>query len=336
MSDTALVPLHTDQSGGLSVSHVIDANRRYPGETLRLLTRVEVLTALPGFRLQVSLPDGLHSGLARAHFGDGALLPYIASCGRRTNVVWEVEPARAGERYDFSLEAEVEPTSNDVRLETRAVASSLPGTSQNGSTSYRAEETATVVVSPKSSLLKYLPALYQEDDLMGRFLMLFESFWSPIVKQIDHMSVYFDPNLTQPELLPWLASWVGLALDERWPEERRRRLLGAGVSLFRRRGTKKGLQDYLEIYTGRKPRIIEHGANNFRIGKEARLGKAIAFGTGNRPHTFSVKLSLPLVEGATEDERARKEAERRKIVASIIESEKPAHTEYDLNIEVES
>jgi phage tail-like protein len=84
-------------------------------------------------------------------------------------------------------------------------------------------ETVTIAVAPKSRLLQYLPALYTEqDEMMGRFLMLFESFWEPIADRIDHIDAYLDSKLAPPDLLPWLATWVDLVLDGQWPEDKRR------------------------------------------------------------------------------------------------------------------
>jgi phage tail-like protein len=165
--------------------------------------------------------------------------------------------------------------------------------------------------------------------------MLFESFWGPIEKQIDNEALYFDPRMTPPDFLPWLASWLNLVLDGRLPEERQRRLIQSAVSLYRRRGSKQGLIDYLQIYTGGQADIVEHRAKDFRLGPEARLGPGIALGKGNQPHAFTVALRLPpdTSPAGDEDGRARQEAERRRTIEAIIEAEKPAHTVYTLRIE---
>jgi phage tail-like protein len=188
-------------------------------------------------------------------------------------------------------------------------------------------------VRTKAQYLEYLPALYEEDELMGQLLVLFESFWAPVERTIDQLPFYFDPRTTPPDLLPWLASWFNLVLDERWPEAKRRQLLGSAVSLYRRRGTCRGLRQYLEIYTGEVPQIIEHRARNLVLGLEARLGPGIALGTQNVPHTFTVTLQLPSIEGDDDEEVALQEDERRRVIERIIEAEKPSHTAYNLQIE---
>jgi hypothetical protein len=133
--------------------------------------------------------------------------------------------------------------------------------------------------------------------------------------------------------LPWLASWFNLVLDERWPEEKRRRLLRSAVSLYRQRGTCRGLREYLKIYTGEIPQIIEHRARNLVLGIDARLGPGVALGTQNEPHTFTVILRLPPVDGVEKEEIVQKEENRRRVIERIIEGEKPAHTAYNLQLE---
>ncbi len=77
------------------------------------------------------------------------------------------------------------------------------------------------IPTDQSTYLKYLPPLYADDDFIGRFLLIFENILNPVSRTIDNLHHSFDPRLTPPEVLPWLSAWIGLALDERWPEEKR-------------------------------------------------------------------------------------------------------------------
>ncbi len=159
-----------------------------------------------------------------------------------------------------------------------------------------------------STYLKYLPPIYAGDDFIGRFLLIFETILSPIDRTIGNLHYYFDAQLTPPELLPWLASWLGLTLDERWPEDQRRALILAAVELYRWRGTRRGLSEFIRLYTGLTPEIVEPG-----VGRRGATA-ADAF-------RFIVRLRVPdpkLVDRA--------------MVEAIIETEKPAHTGYTLEI----
>src|SRR4029077_9651773 len=109
-----------------------------------------------------------------------------------------------------------------------------------------------------SSYLQYLPAPFHEEPFVGRFLLIFESILSPIERTIDNVASYFDPRLTPPEMLPWLASWVGLELDENWPLAQQRQLVLWATRLYRWRGTRRALREHLRLYTGRTPLIVEN------------------------------------------------------------------------------
>jgi hypothetical protein len=133
-------------------------------------------------------------------------------------------------------------------------------------------------------------------------------------------------------MLPWLASWVGLALDDRWSDARRRRLIQSAVTLYRKRGTRGGLAEYLEIL-GEEVEIMEHFGSGFRLGRESALGPQAVLGTGDEPHTFTVVLHLPADLSSSKDpERTREASERTRTVRAVIEGAKPAHTGYDLRI----
>ncbi len=324
--------------GPLVVSHVADFGRRYPGEPVTLFTRVEILAPLPGFRLRISLPRELSlvGSNASGNQGEASVLLVV---GDDQYLRWTVETAvRPGDLFEYQVFTTVGQLRRDRSLESEAVVfTDLPGGEERGAEE-RASETAAVSVETKGAYLRFLPGIYaEEDEMMARFLMLFESFWAPIEQQIETIPLYVDPEFTPAELLPWLATWVDLTLDERWPEEKRRRLLASAVALYRKRGTRLGLQEYLEIYTGAKARVTEHGAHNFRLGATARLGPGVALGTLNKPHTFTVTAFLPADErdaqATTPAERTRLETQRRRMLEAIIEAEKPAHTSYALRLE---
>jgi phage tail-like protein len=160
----------------------------------------------------------------------------------------------------------------------------------------------------QSSYIQYLPAIYQEDEFLGRFLKIFEDVLSPVERILENIHLYFDPMMAPEGFLPWLASWIDLVLDENWPIQKRRELIKAGVELYRWRGTKRGLREYLRIYTGVEPEIIEHFDGN-----------------DGGPYRFTVIIRVPDPKSLNE-----------RLVRRVINAEKPAHTTYELRIESES
>jgi phage tail-like protein len=123
----------------------------------------------------------------------------------------------------------------------------------------------------RSRLLQYLPALYQNDAFLARFLLIFQSILDPIEQTIDNTHHYLDPGLAPAHFLPWLASWVGLELDPGLDEERQRELIRRAVELSRWKGTRRGLREELKIRTGARALIVEN-FDGMRLGQDASLG----------------------------------------------------------------
>jgi phage tail-like protein len=168
---------------------------------------------------------------------------------------------------------------------------------------------------PVSSYLNYLPAIFQQDPFLGRFLLAFETILTgtnesglPNLEQtIGRLSDFFDPMTTDEDFLPWLAGWVALSLRADWNVDTRKRFIQQIVPLYRLRGTQAGLQTLMELYTQEKAVIID---------------------TFEQPaHFFQVQLIL----SDADPDRLR---QKQQIARAIIDQEKPAHTFYALKISV--
>lgn len=310
----------------VTVSHVVDYNNRYPGEIVTFFTCVGVHWARTDLTLRIALPEGLELEDYRPPEALADAVPYVEVSDNTRYLMWSL-PGRipAGSSYEYQTQARIAPTVRDVALTSRATVSRIAD--------LLAEESTTVAVRAKGRYLRYLPELYARDELMGRFLMLFESYWGPIETQIDNINRYFNPEMTPPDFVPWLASWFDLTLNERLPEARRRQLIKSAVGLYRRRGTRQGLKQYLEIYTGGEAHIVEHRAANLRLGAAARMGHGIALGRNNRPHTFTVILRVPSPPGDGSDAPDFTTPAWEASLRALIETEKPAHTAYSLRVE---
>ena len=160
----------------------------------------------------------------------------------------------------------------------------------------------------RSTYLEYLPGIYSDSDFLGRFLLIFESILSPIERTVSNLHHYFDPDLTPREFVAWLGAWLGLVLDERWPENRRRALIRAAAELYRWRGTRRGLSEFIRLYTGVVPEIFEPSVS------DVSASRALAF-------RFTVRLTLP--DPSQVD---------RVLLETIIDAEKPAFAACALEI----
>lgn len=114
------------------------------------------------------------------------------------------------------------------------------------------------IAFPRHSYLDRLPAIYSQDQegsqFLERFLSIFQTTLDGFNREIDAFGRLLDPRGTPKEFIPWLASWLALALDWPWPEHeregRQRALLEQAPDLYRIRGTPDGLRKTITAYTG--------------------------------------------------------------------------------------
>jgi phage tail-like protein len=115
---------------------------------------------------------------------------------------------------------------------------------------------------PRLGLRRHLPAVFGFEpvsaDFTDRFLSLFDTTLRGFEYRIDALGRYFDP-LSAPatpsgknnlDFLTWLGTWIGVALDRRWPEWKRRLFLKRAGVFFSLRGTREGLWRMLVFYLG--------------------------------------------------------------------------------------
>lgn len=303
-----------------------DYYNRYPGQSLRLWLRL-LVPPQRGCTLQIALPPFFQVQDTLLPQGFPAnLTSLIEKDGEPTLLLTLDEHFSAGAEYAIALDLRL-PTahSSSLRLDQRVL---IEVTLLDADASLIDSAALRLTVFAKGAYLKYLPEIYAEDDFTGRFLMLFESFWKPVSQQIGQMDQYFDPSLTPPLFVPWLASWVGMSPDPSLPLDRVRALLKNARMFFQCRGTQQALKTYLEIYTSGRVSIVSRHAHNLVLGEKSLLGMEVALGKNNRPNTVSISLLLPKSEltrtGFTPDTYQRK-------IVEVVRDLVPAHAFYEVN-----
>lgn len=251
---------------------------------------------------------------------EGHIAPAGTGTVRRTR---QPRPARMAASADAgadlaveaSVAAESPPTGRVVPatsaaevardLTPRPAGPSGPGGPGGGQTAFRAHPSPYEWESPGvpydgSTYMQYLPGIYSTNRFLARFLLIFEAILAPIDRTIENIASVFDPDVAPADVLPWLGSWLGLAFDEGWPEERRRELIRSAAMLYHWRGTKRGMSEFVRIYTGVMPEIVEPTLSQLSNSRD------LAF-------RFTVRLTVP--RGAPID---------RALLQRIIDAEKPA------------
>jgi phage tail-like protein len=193
----------------------------------------------------------------------------------------------------------------------------------------------------------------EAEDFTERFLALFDASIADLDRAIERSPALLDPNGVPDGVLPWLASFLDLALDPSWSPDLRRKILLALPDLYKRRGTLSGLTDTIKLIFGVDASIQELaaernwgsvGANNDkpRLRNSIQLGSSRLFGKsrarfrlntsalstaplrsyGNPDHdpllaqAFRLRVLVPPVESTAARQR----------LEQVIVSQKPAHT----------
>ncbi len=159
-----------------------------------------------------------------------------------------------------------------------------------------------------------LPALYHEDSFTQRLTGALDEVMAPVYASLDGLGAYLDPALAPDDFLDWLASWVGVALDETWPIERRRQLVADAAGLYRSRGTVAGLAAQVTVYTGGEVTVEDNGGAAW--SKQA--GGAIP---GKAAPLLRVRVSVDQPDSIS---LARLEA--------VVATAKPAHVPHTIEV----
>src|SRR6185369_12986882 len=140
-----------------------------------------------------------------------------------------------------------------------------------------------------SAYLEHLPEIFRApsasggESFLGQFLKIFEALLSgrddatlgavpndrhvrgleeslgAFVRELDPTSTTTttsaDGKRLDSPFLNYLAIWVALTFDQNWELDRKRQWLHRIVSLYQRRGTRSGLEEYLAMFVGTRVKI---------------------------------------------------------------------------------
>ena len=220
------------------------------------------------------------------------------------------------------------------------------------------EVTWMKILYPANSYLRYLPAIYQEDpisrEFLERFLSIFETVFYDLETDIGNVSDYFDPDIVLPGFLAWLASWLNLAMEEDWTDDKKRYFIKRAPVLYKLKGTRESLEELIRLYTGKRPFILEHSrtgkpmvisrdgsftlgidslllktpVRGFRLGDDSIIGQvALRDIVQSEEEPFlALAYQFTVIMNLTAEELKHYE----KGLRQILDNEKPAHTMYHI------
>ncbi|MGI9303098.1 MAG: phage tail protein [Gammaproteobacteria bacterium] len=201
---------------------------------------------------------------------------------------------------------------------------------------------------PRQTSLDQLPLVYrdtpQAEDFGERFLALFDAFLADVDEQIERLPALLDVPGVPDSVLPWLGSFLDIAMDPAWDTARRRRLLQAAPKLYRMRGTVDGMRAAIRLLFDVDPVIREHADERpwgslgsvslsggvrlfspsswrFRLDR-SRLGQAPlrSFGQADLDPFSAVAYRFDVIVPLSLDPPTRQRLQQ------LIDAQKPAHT----------
>jgi len=203
---------------------------------------------------------------------------------------------------------------------------------------------------PRITSLERLPSVYREapeaEDFSERFLSLFDAAIEDLDRGIERFPALLDSDGVPEAVLPWIAGFLDIVLDPAWDIQRRRAIIAAAPSLYKKRGTPAGLRQAINLVFGVEPvlrelgpertwsalgrnsrlralRLFSRSRGRFRLGQSALSGAPLR-GYGNPdldPFTAGAyRLQVLVPPGAA----LGNDGPRR--LAQLVERQKPAHT----------
>lgn len=157
-----------------------------------------------------------------------------------------------------------------------------------------------------SWLVNQLPMGMLDDDFFLRFATMFEAEATSLLAGVDNIPNVVDPTVAPPEMVRWLGSWIGGArLDSSREDAFGRRLVRAASDSLAWRGTRAGLESFLEGLTGQPAQVAETGS----VRRESDAGS---------PQPF-VRMTVAGTAGLDPVE-----------FAGLVADEVPANTPYEI------
>ena len=178
------------------------------------------------------------------------------------------------------------------------------------------------VYFPKQSFVTYLPEIYQTGDsgrFLERYLAVFQTIHEDMNQRIREVPDLLDVDSTKGEYLTWLAGWLHIAGSYMWSENQLRLLMKNALSLYKKRGTREGILEFIRLYTGGEAYLVEFYQIEPYLAV-AGLKESLSKLYGVSPYTFQVILKKEWVPTQKDY----------KSLVRVLEEIKPAQMEADL------
>lgn len=164
----------------------------------------------------------------------------------------------------------------------------------------------------KNWLINQLPAVMAKDPFINRFTGIFQEIATGVREEANSVPEYVNIGLAPHEFVRWVGSWTGLPVqidygDEDVAGERVKTMVRSSGMLYRRRGTRGGLEGLISAVTGQEATVSDTGGI-FRPDDQIPNRRHVTVGL---PDTGGLSVSL---------------------LTSLLEAEMPVNCSFELVI----
>lgn len=176
---------------------------------------------------------------------------------------------------------------------------------------------------PAKSWTQYLPSIYQKNResaaFLDQYLSIFQSLYDDFDRRFENSTTLLEPAVAETDFLHYMADWLDIVNTNIWSEDKLRKLIRMAPDLFRKRGTRQGLIEVIELFTGESPIVVEQWQiQDFRKTSDKKDALDRLYGTDE--NTFMILVKEKYCSGKREQEA----------LFSLIQEVSPAHMEAHL------
>lgn len=119
--------------------------------------------------------------------------------------------------------------------------------------------TALAGLASPHPLANTLPSMLREDVFARSLCASIDEVIAPVLLTLDTYGSYLDPATTPEDMVPWLATWLGLDVDPRTELPRQREELQTSAAVNEARGTRRSIELLVEAAVGLTVEVTESG-----------------------------------------------------------------------------
>jgi phage tail-like protein len=116
-------------------------------------------------------------------------------------------------------------------------------------------------------LIDQMPVGMLDSEFFVQFLSLFQELGDTLLEGADNIENVVDPTVAPDAMVRWMGSWIGVdSVDPSLPRELQRMIVRSSARTMSWRGTRAGLEQFLEMTSGGPAQVVD-GGGVWREGK---------------------------------------------------------------------